>query len=73
MAGVTIVLGAGASDGVGGALARRFARGGHRVVIVGRTEEKVQGLAEDVRRAGGQAEGFRADVTSEADQDALFA
>ena len=73
MPGTVIVMGAGASQGVGGALARRFAKGDHHVVVAGRTEEKVQTLASEIRDAGGSAVGFRTDVTSEEDQDALFA
>jgi NAD(P)-dependent dehydrogenase (short-subunit alcohol dehydrogenase family) len=72
MAETVIIVGAGVSDGVGGALARRFAAGGYHVIAAGRTDEKVQTLAEEIRKAGGPAEGFRTDVTSEADQDALF-
>ena len=73
MTGTVLVLGAGAAAGVGGALVRRFAAGGHHVIAAGRTQEKVDALAEAVRAAGGSAEGFRVDVTSEAEQDALFA
>jgi len=68
-----IILGAGAADGVGGALARRFAAGSLHAIIAGRTEEKVEKIATDIRAEGGSAEGIRVDVTSEADQDALFA
>lgn len=68
-----IVLGAGASNGVGGALSRRFAKEGHHIIACGRTEEKVSALASEIVSAGGSAEGFRVDVTSETDQDALFA
>lgn len=73
MTGTVLVLGAGAAAGVGGALVRRFAAGGHHVIAAGRTQEKVDALAEAVRADGGSAEGFRVDVTSEAEQDALFA
>ncbi|WP_299326928.1 SDR family NAD(P)-dependent oxidoreductase [Parasphingopyxis sp.] len=68
-----IIVGAGASRGVGGALARCFAGNGLHAIIAGRTEEKVQALAEEIGAAGGSAEAVRVDVTSEADQDALFA
>jgi len=68
-----IIVGAGASDGVGGALARRFADNGLHAIIAGRTEEKVQKISEEIKAEGGSAEGVRADVTSEADQDAIFA
>lgn len=73
MAGSVIVLGAGASQGVGGALARRFAKEGRHVIITGRTAEKVEKLAAEVTEAGGKAESLAVDVTSEADLDALFA
>lgn len=73
MSGTTLILGAGVSNGVGGALARRFAAGGHHVIVAGRTDEKVQALAAEIRDAGGSAEGMQVDVTLEAEQDALFA
>ena len=73
MSGTVIVLGAGASNGLGGALARRFAAGGRHVIVAGRTEAKVEALAAEIQAAGGSAEGMRVDVASEADQDALFA
>ena len=67
-----VILGAGAPNGVGGALARRFGREGLHVVVSGRTQEKVDASAQAVVSAGGSAEGYQADVTSEKDQDALF-
>lgn len=73
MAGTTIVLGVGAADGVGAAIARRFAEHGHHVVLGGRTLDKVEARADEIRHTGGSAEGFAADVTAEADLDALFA
>jgi len=72
MSGTAIILGAGASQGVGGALARRFAAEGHHVIVAGRTEEKVQTVAAEIEGAGGSAEGMRVDVTLEPDQNALF-
>ncbi|MDG1824926.1 MAG: SDR family NAD(P)-dependent oxidoreductase [Henriciella sp.] len=72
MSGSTIILGAGASQGVGGALARRFAREGQHVIIGGRTTDRIKRLAQEVSDAGGSAEGISVDVTVEADLDALF-
>ena len=72
MTGTAIIIGAGAANGVGGALSRRFAAGGHHVIIGGRTTEKVDALAADIQANGGSAEGFRIDVTSADDQSALF-
>ncbi|OAZ40804.1 short-chain dehydrogenase [Microbacterium sp. AISO3] len=43
----TIVI-TGASDGIGAAAARRLAREGHRVVLVGRSPEKTRALASEL-------------------------
>lgn len=72
MTETAVILGAGSSQGVGGALAHRFAKEGLHVVISGRSEDKVEAVAEEVRAAGGSAEGKKADLTSETDLDALF-
>lgn len=67
-----VVLGVGASNGVGGALARRFASEGLHAIIAGRTLEKVEAVADMIKHAGGSAEAVRTDVTSPQDQEALF-
>lgn len=72
MSDTVVILGAGAPNGVGGALARRFGREGLHVVVSGRTQAKVDAAAAQVSTAGGSAEGFQADVISASDQDALF-
>lgn len=43
----------GASGGIGEALAHRFARGGYNLVLVARTESKLQALAEELARKHG--------------------
>ena len=73
MSGTAIIIGAGASQGVGGALSRKFASEGCHVIVAGRTEAKVAALAEEVKSAGDSAEPFVVDVTAAEDQDALFA
>ena len=73
MTQTTIILGGGSIDGVGGALARRFAAAGHHVLFTGRTLEKVQATADLIASEGGSIEALTVDVTSAADQDALFA
>lgn len=73
MSDTVIVIGAGASQGVGGATARRFAKEGYHVITAGRTLEKVAAVAAEIVSDGGSAEGFQADVTIASDQDALFA
>jgi len=72
MSETVIVLGAGASQGIGGALGRKFAEQGHHVIMTGRTAAKVEALAGEISAAGGSAESMAVDVTSEADLDALF-
>ena len=45
----------GAGGSIGGAVAREYAREGARVLLAGRTREKVEAVAEDIRAAGGSA------------------
>ena len=58
---VAIVTGGGWN--IGRAIARRFAREGARVAICGRTEERLEETAQEIRAAGGQVLAVRADVT----------
>jgi NAD(P)-dependent dehydrogenase (short-subunit alcohol dehydrogenase family) len=53
----TVVV-TGASDGIGAAAARRLHRGGHRVLVVGRSPEKTRSVAAEIG-----AEHFVADFT----------
>ncbi|HYN85228.1 MAG TPA: glucose 1-dehydrogenase [Pyrinomonadaceae bacterium] len=62
-----VALVTGATSGIGRATALRFAGAGARVALVGRGEEALAGVAEEVTGAGGEAHGIRADVTSEDD------
>ncbi len=73
MSSVAVVLGVGASRGLGGALARRFARGGLHVVVSGRTQSKLEMIVDEIRDADGSAEACIADVTKPEDVEALFA
>lgn len=68
-----LILGAGLPDGVGGALAHRFAREGLHVLVTGRTLAKVEQTASEIRGAGFDAAALAVDVTCEADLDAAFA
>lgn len=60
----------GASSGIGAATAHRAVEFGHRVVLAARSEDKLQGLAQEL---GGEerAIAVRCDVTSWDDQQAL--
>lgn len=73
MTETTIILGGGPYDGLGGALARRFAAEGHHVIFSGRTLAKVEETADRIRAEGSSIEAVQVDVTSADDQDALFA
>ncbi len=67
-----IVLGVGASQGLGGALCRRFAREGLHVVLAGRTPATLEELAAGIRASGGQATSVVADATQPGDVVKLF-
>jgi len=67
-----IVLGVGASQGLGGALCRRIARGGLHVVLGGRTQAKLDEIAAGIRAAGEQATPVVTDATQPGDVVRLF-
>ncbi|MEM9667328.1 MAG: SDR family NAD(P)-dependent oxidoreductase [Pseudomonadota bacterium] len=73
MTDTVVILGAGAPNGLGGALARRFSREGLHVILSGRTLAKVEETASQVNAGGGSCEAMQVDVISASDQDALFA
>jgi NAD(P)-dependent dehydrogenase (short-subunit alcohol dehydrogenase family) len=58
-----VIYGAGGS--IGGAVARAFAREGARVYLAGRTQAKLDKVAEDIRSAGGVAETAQVDALDE--------
>src|ERR671916_151933 len=55
----------GGGGSIGGAGARAFAREGARVFLAGRTLESLEGVADDIRSAGGVAEMARVDALDE--------
>ena len=55
----------GAGDATGGAIARRFAAEGYHVVGVRRNAEALAPLVEQIRAAGGRAEGWACDARKE--------
>lgn len=67
-----VVVGVGAAQGIGAAVCRRFAAGGYHVLVAGRTESKIEQVAERIRAAGGSAQSTVVDATSEADVSRLF-
>lgn len=72
MTKTVIILGAGAPDGVGGAVARKFSEGNYHIIVSGRTLSKVEQIAAQIVKAGGSAQAMQVDVTSESDQDVIF-
>ncbi len=70
--GTAIVVGVGSKSGLGAELARKFSREGLRVVIVGRTETRLEAVAEDIRQAGGNVIVKVADASIESDVVELF-
>jgi NAD(P)-dependent dehydrogenase (short-subunit alcohol dehydrogenase family) len=55
----------GGGGGIGGSVARAFARDGARVFLVGRTREPLEAVASDIASAGGSAEVAVADALDE--------
>ena len=68
---IAVVYGAG--DGVGGAVARAFAREGAKVYATGRRKEAVDPLIADIVASGGAAEAAQVDATDEGAIDAHLA
>jgi len=65
--GGAVVVGVGASRGLGAALCRRFAREGLHVFPAGRSAERLEKVAAEIVDAGGNASPVVADTTQEAD------
>lgn len=65
-----IIIGAG--DATGGAVARRFAKGGYVACVTRRSAEKLQPLITEIKAAGGEARGFGSDARDEAQVIDLF-
>jgi NAD(P)-dependent dehydrogenase (short-subunit alcohol dehydrogenase family) len=69
---VAIVVGVGAELGLGAALCRRFAEGGHHVFVAGRSASKVEQVVRTILSKGGSAEPVVMDTTREEDVIRLF-
>ena len=68
-----VVSGVGPVDGLGAQLCVRFANEGLHVLVAGRTQSKLDAVAELIRDQGGSAEAVVADATDEAATKELFA
>ena len=60
-----VVIGVGPLRGLGAVLCQTAARAGLHVVVAGRTQAKVDAVAEDIRQAGGAATAISCDTTEE--------
>jgi NAD(P)-dependent dehydrogenase (short-subunit alcohol dehydrogenase family) len=67
-----VALVAGVGEGLGGAIARRFARGGHPTVLVARSHERLARLAAGIEAVGGRGIAYAADLREEAAVAKLF-
>jgi NAD(P)-dependent dehydrogenase (short-subunit alcohol dehydrogenase family) len=61
-----VVFGAGASRGLGAAIARRFAQEGFRITLMGRSAAKLDATLKELRGSGAVAEAVVGDVGDEA-------
>jgi NAD(P)-dependent dehydrogenase (short-subunit alcohol dehydrogenase family) len=61
-----IIVGVGASRGLGAAIARRFAREGLRLTLLGRNGEKLEATVKELRSAGATVDEVVGDVTDQA-------
>jgi NAD(P)-dependent dehydrogenase (short-subunit alcohol dehydrogenase family) len=62
-----LIVGVGAWRGLGAALARRFARGGHPVVIAGRNAQKLEATAAELKKSGAMVSSVIGDAAQAAD------
>jgi len=67
-----VIIGVGPEQGLGAALAQYFSAKGLHVYIAGRSEDKLQKVAEKIRQKGGSATCVIADATVERDVAHLF-
>jgi len=68
-----VVIGVGPEQGLGAALAKQFAAQGLHVFIAGRSESKLQLVAEKISQQGGKVTAVVTDATLEQDVERLFA
>src|SRR5271154_2349096 len=65
--GSALVVGVGSLQGLGAAIARRFAEGGYPVVIAGRNEAKLSETLDALRSGGAQVEAVVGDASAAED------
>jgi 3-oxoacyl-[acyl-carrier protein] reductase len=70
IAGRSVIV-TGGSKGIGKGIAKVFAQSGGKVLVVSRNLAEAEACAEELRKAGGTAKGFAADVTSMGDMQLM--
>jgi NADP-dependent 3-hydroxy acid dehydrogenase YdfG len=68
-----VIIGVGASQGIGAAVCRRAAQAGLLVYVVGRTTAKVEQIVTELQAFGGQAIAYTLDATDTVQVKQLFA
>lgn len=67
-----VILITGASSGIGAATALYFGQHGYRVVLAARRMDRLEELSQEIQNSGGEAFAIAADVTSDAQVNALI-
>ena len=67
-----VVIGVGASQGIGAAVSRLFAKEGLKVYVAGRTFQKIEPVAAQIHANAGEAVAFRLDAEDIHQVQALF-
>ena len=67
-----VVVGVGASQGIGAAVSRRFAQEGLKVYVVGRTLEKAEQIATEIKNNHGDAVAYCLDAEDPIQVQQLF-
>jgi 3-oxoacyl-[acyl-carrier protein] reductase len=65
------VIVTGSSKGIGRGIALRFGLAGCKLLVVSRKLDEAKAVAAEIVAAGGEARAFAADVTSQADMEAM--
>lgn len=68
-----VVVGVGASDGLGAGIARRFAKAGLTVFVAGRTRDRLETVVAEMRAAGQVAHAAVVDATDPGHVERIFA
>jgi len=66
------VIVTGSSKGIGRGIALRFGSAGCKVLVVSRSRSESEAVAAEIAASGGKAMGFAADVSRQADMQAIF-